>query len=163
MRPSVTSVAAIVAVGLPLLAGALMVEVGNPTANPEALTKHAVLVLRTSACHSPEKTSLTATAEGVIDGQRRTIPLKLIPLSTPRTFAIAREWPSGGTWVLKFVARNPEYQNYATGALVRFDGNSAEWASVKHYFQEPSAEDVDGMLDTHSGTAKASLIRATLH
>lgn len=163
MRISITSLAAIVAVGLPLLAGALMVEIGNPVANPEALAKHAVLVVRTTACHSPEKTSLTATAEGVIDGQRRSIPIQLIPLSTPGTFAVTREWPSGGTWALKFVARNPEYQNYATGALVRFDGNSAEWASVKHYSHEPSSEEVDGMLDTHSGTANASLTHPTLH
>ena len=163
MRTRITSVAAIAAVGLPLFAGALIVEVGNPAANPEAVAKHAVLAVRTTACHSPEKTSLTATAEGVIDGQRRSIPLKLIPLSTPGTFAVTREWPSGGTWAVKFVARNPEYQNYATGALVRFDGTSAEWASVKHYFHEPSADDVDGMLDTHSRTANASLTHPTLH
>jgi hypothetical protein len=162
MRTSITSVAAIVAVGLPLLAGTLMVEVGNPVANPEALTKHAVLVVRTTACRSPEKTSLTATAEGVIDGQRRSIPLKLIPLSTPGTFAVTREWSSTGTWIVKVVARNPEYQNHATGALVRFDGSSAQWASVKHYFHEPSVEDVDGMLDPHSGAANASLTHATL-
>jgi hypothetical protein len=163
MRTSITSVAGIVAVGLPLLAGALMVEVGNPVANPEAAAKHAVLVLRTTACHSPEKTSLTATAEGVLDGQRRSIPLNLIPLSTPGTFAVTREWPSTGTWAVKVVARNPEYQNYATAALVRFDGNSAEWASVKHYFHEPSADDVNGVLDTRSGTANASLTHTALH
>ena len=163
MRTSTTSLAAMVAIGLPLFAGALMVEVGNPIANPEALGKHAVLVLRTTACHSPEKTSLTATAEGVIDGQRRSIPLKLVPLSTPGTFAVTHEWPSSGTWALKFVARNPEYQNYATGALVRFDGNSAEWASVKRYFHEPSADDVDGMLDPHAATANGLLTHPTVH
>lgn len=163
MRTTVTSVAAIFAVGLPLIAGALVVEIGNPAANPEALSKHAVLIARTTACHSPEKTSLTATAEGIIDGQRRTIPLKLIPLSKAGTFAATQEWPSNGAWVVKIVARNPDYQNYTTGALVRFDGNSAEWASVKHYFHEPSNEEVAAMLDTHSGAASASLTQAPLH
>ena len=163
MRTSTTLLAAIVAISLPLFAGALMLEVGNPVANPEALGKHAVLLVRTTACHSPEKTSLTATAEGVIDGKRRSIPLKLIPLSMRGTFAVTREWPSSGIWGVKFVARNPEYQDYATGVLVRFDGNSAEWASVKHYSHAPSGEDVDGMLDTHSGTANASLTHPAVH
>jgi hypothetical protein len=163
MRTTFTSVAAILAMGLPLLAGALVVEIGNPVANPEALSKGAVLVARTTACHSPEKTVLTATAEGVMDGQRRSMPLKLIPLSTPGVFAIGQQWPSAGTWAVKIVAKNPEYQNYATGALVRFAGNSVEWASVKHYFHEPTREEVTAMLDIQSSAGNASLKQAALH
>lgn len=163
MRTAVTSIAAIFAVGVPLLAGALVVEIGNPATNPEALSKHAVLVARTTACHSPGKTLLTATAEGVTDGQRRSIPLKLISLSTPGTFAVTREWPSSGTWVIKIVARNPEYQNYATAALVPFEGNSAQWASIEHLFHEPTGEEVAAMLDNQSRAASASPSRATLH
>jgi hypothetical protein len=142
---------------LPLLAGALMLNIGNPAVNPEALSKHAVLVVRTTACHSPEKTAMTATADGVIDGQQRSIPLKLIPLSTAGTFAVTREWPSTGTWVIKVVARNEEYKDYATGALVRFEANSVGWASVKHYFHEPTGEEVAAMLDSRSGTDRASM------
>jgi hypothetical protein len=157
MRTAVKSLAAVLLVGLPLLAGALMLEIGNPASNPEALSKHAALVARTTACHSPEKTSMTAMAEGVIDGQRRSIPLKLIPLSTPGTFAITREWPSVGTWAVKIVARNPEYKDYATGALVPFEANSVEWAAVKHYFHEPTGKEVAAMLDSRSGVNRASL------
>jgi hypothetical protein len=157
MRTVTNSLAAVLMAGLSLLAGALTLEIGNPTANPEALSKHAVLVARTTACHSPEQTSMTATAEGVVDGQRRSIPLKLIPLSTPGTFAITREWPSGGTWAIKIVARNPEYKDYATGALVRSDANSIEWASVKHYFHEPTNGEVAAMLHSRSGADRASL------
>lgn len=163
MRTTISRIAATVAIGLPLLAGALTVEIGNPSANPEALSKHAVLVARTTACHAPEKTSLTATAEGAIDGQRRTIPLKLIPLATPGTFGVAHEWPSTGTWAVKIVARNPEYQNYTTGALIRFDGGSAEWSSVKRYYHEPTGEEVTAMLDTQSGATTVSPAYARLH
>jgi hypothetical protein len=157
MRTVTNSLAAVLMAGLSLLAGALMLEIGNPTANPEALSKHAVLVARTTACHSPEQTSMTATAEGVVDGQRRSIPLKLIPLSTPGTFAITREWPSGGTWAIKIVARNPEYKDYATGALVPSDARSIEWASVKHYSHEPTNGEVAAMLDSRSRADRASL------
>jgi hypothetical protein len=140
-----------------LLAGALVVEIGNPRANPEALSKHAALVARTTACHSPEKTSMTATAEGILDGQRRSIPLELIPLSTPGTFAITHQWPSSGTWAVKIVARNPEYKDYATGALVRFNGSSGEWSSVKHYFHEPIDSEIVAMLDADPRVDRASL------
>jgi hypothetical protein len=157
MRIVLNSFAAALVAGLPLLAGALIVEVGNPAANPEALSKHAVLVARTTSCHAPEKTSMTATAEGVIDGQRRSIPLKLIRLSTPGSFAITREWPSAGTWAVKIVARNPEYKDYATGALVRFGASSGEWSSVKHYSHEPTDAEVAAMLDSRSGADRASL------
>jgi hypothetical protein len=157
MRISVNFLAAVVVAGLPLLAGALMVEIGNPAANPEALSKHAALVVRTTACHSPEKTSMTATAEGVIDNKRQSIPLKLIPLSTPGTFAIAHEWPSAGTWAVKIVARNAEYKDYAMGALVRFNAGSLDWASVKHYFHEPTDGEVIAMLENRSGADRASL------
>ena len=157
MRTVVNSLVAVLVAALPLVAGALMLEIGNPATNPEARSKHAVLVARTTACHSPEKTSMTATAEGVVDGQRRSMPLKLIRLSTPGTFAIAREWPSAGTWVVKIVARNEEYKDYATGAVARFEANSVGWASVKHYFHEPTSEEVAAMLDSRSGTDRASM------
>lgn len=140
-----------------LLAGALVVEIGNPAANPEALSKHAALIARTTACHSPEKTSMTATAEGVTNGQRKSIPLKLIPLSAPGNFVVTREWPSSGTWAVKIVARNPEYKDYATGALIRFNAGSDQWSSVKHYFHEPTDSEIAAMLGTRQGVDRASL------
>ena len=130
----------------PLFAGTLALEVGNPAANTEAQSKHAAALVRTTSCHSPEKTELTATAEGVVDGVRRSIPLKVIRLSTPGTFVVTHEWPSTGTWAVRVVARNPEYKNYATGVLVPFEGNSIEWAAVKHYFREPTDGDLASVL-----------------
>lgn len=78
----------------PLFAGSLALEIGNPSANPEALAKHAVLVARMTACTSPEKTTVTASAEGIVDGTRKSIPLKIVALSTAGTYAVVREWPA---------------------------------------------------------------------
>jgi hypothetical protein len=157
MRIFLNSVAAALLAAVSLLAGALVVEIGNPAANPEAMSKHAALVARTTSCHAPEKTSMRATAEGVIDGQRRSIPLKLIALSAPGTFAITHEWPLSGTWAVKIVARNPEFKDYATGALVRFDGGSDKWSSVKHFFHEPTDSEIAATLNTRPGVDRASL------
>jgi hypothetical protein len=114
----------------PLFAGALVLQIGNPSANPEALARHAVLVARMSACRSPEKTTVTATAEGTVNGTRRTIPLKILPLSTAGTFAVTREWPAEGSWVVRMVATNPDYKNYAPTVLVPFDNGQLRWAGV---------------------------------
>jgi hypothetical protein len=124
---------------LPVLAGALAVQIGNPAANPEAQAKNAAIVARITACHSPEKTILTATARGSVDGKQQSIPLKVISLSTAGTFAVTHEWPEQGAWVVTFEATNPDYKNYATGASVRVNGNTVEWTAVKQYFRAPNS------------------------
>jgi hypothetical protein len=147
---SKTLLALPVLTGLSLLAGGLRVEVGNPAANLEANAKQAVLVARITACQSPEKTSIAATAEGVVDGSRRTIPLRVIPLATPGTFAVTREWPADGKWAVKLVATNPDYKDYATGVLARMEESGFDWAGVKHFYHAPTPGEVDAALGSPS-------------
>ncbi|MDQ2844534.1 MAG: hypothetical protein M3Y72_26500 [Acidobacteriota bacterium] len=132
---------------VPLFAGALLLEVGNPASNPEALRSHAVLVARITACHSPEKTTVAATAEGVLNGLRKSIPLKVLSLSTAGTFAVAREWPEQGTWVIKMVATNPDYKDYATSVVVPIHNDSVQLSAAKHYFHAPTDAEVSLALN----------------
>jgi hypothetical protein len=134
----------------PLLAGGMWLEVGTAAANPEAAAKNAVLTARITACHSPEKTQFVAAAEGLTKSGRVTIPLKLVPLSKPGTFAVLREWTERGDWVVKIVATNPEYANYATSVVVPVKGDSFDWASVKHYRHAPTSAEVDDALGEQS-------------
>jgi hypothetical protein len=157
MRTLCKSLFTLSIVAAPLFSGALVLQVADPAANPEAHAQHAVLVARITACKSPERTALTATAEGVIDGARRTIPLKVIPLSTSGTFAIMREWPERGTWAIKIIATNPEYKDYATSVLVPFENNFLRWAGTKHYFHEPTRAEIAAVLSGESGGPRASL------
>lgn len=124
----------------PLFGGALTLDIGNPSANPEAMAKHAVLVARMTACTSPEKTVVTATAEGIVNGVRKSIPLKIVPLSTAGTYAVAREWPTEGSWAVRMAATNPDYKNYTASVLIPLDNGALQWASVKHYYRAPPAE-----------------------
>jgi hypothetical protein len=131
----------------PLFGGALVLDIGNPSANPEALARHAVLVARMTACNSPEKTTVTASAEGMVDGMRKSIPLKIVPLSAAGTYAITREWPAQGSWVVRMIATNPEYKDYAASVLVPLNDGALQWASVRHYYRHPPAEtDVAAVL-----------------
>ena len=131
----------------PLLAGALLLEIGNPAGNPEAMKDHAALIVRTTSCHSPEKTTIWATAEGVLNGRRQSIPLKVISLSTPGTFAVTQEWPSSGSWVIKAVATNPEYQGYTPSVLVPVRSGSVQLSSAKHLFKVPTDVDIASALN----------------
>jgi hypothetical protein len=102
----------------PLFAGALTLQMDDARSSPEAIAKNAVVVAHITACHSPEKTTVTAVAEGLVNGQRQTIPLKVVNLSQPGTFAIARQWPQQGTWTVKMTVTNPDYPNYANSLTV---------------------------------------------
>ena len=141
----------------PLFAGGLWLEIGNPAASPEAQAKHAVLIARATSCHSPAKTSLTATAEGIVNGVRTSIPLKIAPLSTEGTFAIRREWPEQGTWVVKLVATNPEYNGFYSGVLVPIDRGPVKWAAIKHYSHAPTDAEITAALSGATTNVRASV------
>jgi hypothetical protein len=130
----------------PLFAGALTLVLADPGASPDAQTKHAAVVVRTTACTSPEKTVVTAAAEGLVGGKRRTIPLKVIGLSTPGEFAVAQQWPREGVWTVRFTATNPEYKNYATGVLVPVHDRSYSAAGAKVFYHAPTDQDVNSLL-----------------
>lgn len=147
MRSLWKSLLAFSILAVPLFAGALRLEVGTPATNQEALAQHAVLVAWTTACHTPEKTTITATAEGVVNGMRKSIPLKVIPLSAPGIFALTREWPNGGTWAIKMVATNPEYKDYATSAVVPIQNNAAQLDAAKRYSHAPTETELSASLN----------------
>jgi len=133
-----------------LFAGALTLEVANPKTNAEAVAKNAALVARITACESPEKTVVTATAESTSGGKRVSIPLKVTNLSTPGTFAVSHEWPKDGTWAIVMVATNPNYKDYATSVLVPVHNDAFSWAAVKHVYHRPTAGDIDRALAQNS-------------
>ncbi|HSI73738.1 MAG TPA: hypothetical protein VK934_11240, partial [Fimbriimonas sp.] len=75
----------------------------------DAGTEGAVLIVQPIGCHGPGA-SVTALAEGLDNGVRRSIPLKLHPLpgrtsaGAGEAFMVKREWPASGAWVLVFKA-----------------------------------------------------------
>jgi hypothetical protein len=136
-----------------LFAGTFVLEIGRPSANPEAQAKHAVLVVRSASCAHPEKTNITANAEGIVNGKRRTIPLTLVSMSAAGTYAVTRQWPAEGKWVLTLVAANPDYQ-WHPSAIVSVSGDSADFAQVKRANQAPRGEEIEAALNAAVLAAK---------
>lgn len=65
--------------------------------------KGGVLLVQADGCHGPGAT-VSATAEGIVNGRRRSIPLRLSKVRTDAagnvTYALRRQWPTEGTWVV---------------------------------------------------------------
>jgi hypothetical protein len=100
--------AAMLALAGQLLAGGFYLQLGNPEASQEARKANAVLTVKAAGCHDPATATLNATAIGVVNGQRQSIPLKVTKLSEVGMFSIAQDWPRDGKWVIELVARNGE-------------------------------------------------------
>jgi hypothetical protein len=126
-----------------LWAGGLFVVPGNPETNAEARAAKAVLTLKLAGCHEPQKALLTGTAVGIIDGHKQTFPLKIAALSEPGTYAVTRQWPEKGRWVLEFVAKD---QGRITSTLVAAGPGGVERDTAKMGMHEPVPEEVAALL-----------------
>jgi hypothetical protein len=157
MRTFFRLICAVSIVAPSLVAGTLALQIGNPVGNPEAQKKNAALIARVTACQSPEKTAITATAEGTENGIRRSIPLQIVRLTTPGTFAVMHEWPEHGTWAVKLIATNPEYKDYATGVVVPFERRSFQWAAIKHFSHRPTDSEVTAILTSMPNRIRNSI------
>jgi hypothetical protein len=79
-------------------------------ANPfDRDARGAFLVVHTYHHQTAVQLVMEGTAEGLVNGARRSVPLELTPMARTGSFALTRTWPSEGAWVLDIRA---------------FDGNS---------------------------------------
>lgn len=89
--------------------------------------KNAQLLVRAVGCHEPAKADISASAEGVVNGKRQSIKLKMRPVAAG-AYAIERQWPSSGTWA---IAITGSYRGQIRSALVEVgkDGGVATKAA----------------------------------
>ena len=127
-----------------LFAGGFYLQLGNPEANTEAKKANAVLVIQAAGCHDPATATLTATAVGVVNGKRQSIPLQVTKLSGAGEFALTQQWPKDGKWVIELVARNGEQ---FTNTLVTASPNGLDRLHAKSDMKAFSKTDVESLLD----------------
>lgn len=119
-------------------AGALVLEIGKPEASPEAKSMNAVLVARSTACHDPAKSKVTASFVRSDGGELRRTQLRVVALREAGAFAIVGAVPQGS--VIDLAVTNPEYQNYQPRVLIRTDSHGVQWATAKHFFGTPPTD-----------------------
>lgn len=74
-----------------------------------------LLVHAYHGCHAGQL-SVSGTAEGLVKGERRSIPLEVAPTATVGLYLVRRQWPGEGVWILNLTVQ--EGDGHAT-ALVR--------------------------------------------
>lgn len=63
---------------------------------------------------TPQVAELTGTADGLVGGARRSVPLEFAATNRPGVFSVRRSWPTEGAWVLRVSLQS-------TTALVTLD------------------------------------------
>jgi len=126
-----------------LFAGGFYLQLGNPEANAEARKLGAAVVIKAAGCHDPASAKITATAVGVVNGQRRTIPLEVKALGTAGEFAVAQQWPREGKWVIQLIGKNGEQ---FTNTIVAAGPDGVDRTHAKFNMKPFEKADVDGML-----------------
>ena len=126
-----------------LLAGGFFLQLGNPDANPEARKLGAVVVIKATGCHDPATAKITATAIGMVDGQRRTIALEVKPLAGAGEFALSQQWPKEGKWVIQLVGKN---EQQFTNTLITASPEGLDRLHAKFDMKAFAGSDVDAML-----------------
>ncbi|MGB7761648.1 MAG: hypothetical protein WBL61_17585 [Bryobacteraceae bacterium] len=139
----ITAPTALLALAGSLFGGGFYLQLGNPEASPEARKLNAVVTVKSAGCVEPGATKVTATAIGAVDGERREITLKLEPLSTPGMFAITRQWPKQGRWVIRLEATNG---SLFTSILASAGPDGVDRYNDKSSHQQFSPADVEAML-----------------
>lgn len=113
------SSALLLAIASPALGGGFQLSVETPKGSTDPQLKDVVLIARTYGCHQPADAKLSASAEGFVDGNRKSLPLELRSIGSG-VYAIKQQWPSQGTWVL---ALSGAYNGMISSVLVELGPN----------------------------------------
>ncbi len=101
------------------------------------------IVVRTYRCGTPASFTVHGTAEGVVNGQRRTLPLEIGSGPEPGVFGVARQWPPEGKWVLVF---SVEGERSVSTVVELQPGATVRIAAQRPSYEKPSAESIRALL-----------------
>jgi len=127
--------------------------------NPfDATSRGAFLVVHTYHHGDVVASGVTGTAEGIVSGARRSVPLVFDTTSRRGTYALRKQWPTDGTWMLVI---NTGGRAQGVTALVDISAQG-EVAGVRvptrrsdgwDLPQQVSARDIDEALEARAARA----------
>lgn len=74
--------------------------IGGPAAAQDFAAKTAAFAFRTEGCADPASAQISGTAEGLVNGMRRTLALKISKMSKPGVYAVFQNWSGEGAWIV---------------------------------------------------------------
>jgi hypothetical protein len=132
--------------------GEFRLTVGNTIAGNTFKAKADAFVVRPDGCAEPGKVRITGTADGIVNGVRRTLPLKLTPLPTPGVHGVPRDWPAEGVWVVSLAA---SCRDKTAGVIVPFGPKTFLRESIKSLPRAATPGEIEASLKqlaTNGGT-----------
>lgn len=97
--------------GIPAVAlvGPPWISIEYPVNPYDAATRGAYLVVHAFHHGTPDGLPVSGTAEGIVNGARRSVPLTFAATSRAGVYTLGRQWPNEGTWTLLVsVAQGPD-------------------------------------------------------
>jgi hypothetical protein len=94
-----------IAAAAPAPLGPPWISIEYPPSPYDASTRDAFLLVHTFHHGTPIMAPVSGKAEGIVAGERRSVPLKFAGTSRTGVFALNKQWASDGTWVL-FITAN---------------------------------------------------------
>lgn len=98
------------------IAGPPWIAIESP-ANPlDPETRNAAFVVRVYHHSTPASIRVSGTAEGLVAGKRQSRALTLTSTSVAGRYAVARQWPDQGVWIV-LVTLHDEHEIQATAIV----------------------------------------------
>lgn len=115
-------VAVLTLAAVPLVAGPPWLSIEYPANPHDERTREAFLFVNTYHHSTPTVMRLSGTAEGIVDGQRRSIPLRFGDTQRKGSYALTRQWPREGRWVLSITLLTGERADASALVVLGVDG-----------------------------------------
>lgn len=111
------------------------ISIESPVNPYDPSARGALLLVHATFREGPSQLSdVSGSAEGLVNGARRSVPLRFENTSRPNVYALRPQWPTEGRWVLRIALRS-------TTALVTVD-QSGRVASIEVPTERTGSGDV---------------------
>ncbi|MGH7568016.1 MAG: hypothetical protein ACREL9_03450 [Gemmatimonadales bacterium] len=146
----------------PALAGPPWISIEYPVNPYDASMRGAFLLVHAFHHGTPRQFPIEGTAEGIVNGERRSVKLEFTATSRAGVYALKQLWPAEGTWTL--VIRASQAPNDAATAVVELAADG-QIASVRVPTRREggwtvpaavSLGDIEAGLRTRAGLARRS-------
>jgi hypothetical protein len=121
--------------------------IGSPVAAQDFHMKTAAFVFRTERCAEPARAQISATAEGLLKGDRRSLSLNVVTSSKPGVYAVFQSWPREGDWVVSLKGTCAGAQ---AGAIIPIGQNGFVRESSKFFPRPATDAEVGDVLNAWS-------------
>ena len=128
-------------------AGGFFLSIHAP--DPKVADRDAILTVEAQGCQDYSQAHVTGTAEGTVDGKRRSIALELAATGRPGAYMVRRQWPERGKWVLVF---HSVAWGRTTSTIVslapdgRLPPDSAPSQGIRMMMRPVNSEDIEAAL-----------------